>query len=218
MKLSRGFMIPFFAQSAMSSMAGGVAMSGRLVRAETFTLSCWAWSRIVRRWTLMPVESWKGFNTFLYASSSWPPQADQTVTSVADGVGWAPPPTEQPATRSKAPSPSAIPRELSLPKMSAISAKSSRFSTAGSGRFPDRLDANDAIRRTFADSAVRDGRDGLAHCQSSHLVVIASKQSLFALGVEQVQRAGVQAEPDRVARCHLHPRIHPRGDRVASHL
>src|SRR5438128_1385611 len=81
-------------------------------------------SRLVVRWTLIPVLSWNGLRTSRNAFSSSPPHAVQTVTSVDDAPPpeVPPPPVEQATTRSNVPRPSAFACELSLAKTSAIRA------------------------------------------------------------------------------------------------
>src|SRR5216683_1533961 len=120
-KLSRGFNAVLLTQLlSWTGSVGPGAMSGRSVPAA-MPLAIWLLeSRLVVRWTLMPVEASNGFSTSLYAASSWPPQATHWVTSVDDAPPvLVDPPVVQAAT-SKKPIPSALARELSFDKTPAM--------------------------------------------------------------------------------------------------
>src|SRR5437879_8337551 len=113
--VSIGLIAPLLTQLlTWTGSVGPGATSGRSVPAA-MPLAIWfVESRLVVRWTLMPVLDWNGARTSRNALSSAPPQAVQTVTSVDDAL-WLllEPPVEQAATRSNAPRLSAIALELS---------------------------------------------------------------------------------------------------------
>src|SRR5260370_29888481 len=121
-------------------------MSGRLVPAA-MRLALWLLeSRLVVRWTLIPLEASNGAKTSRYALSSAPPQAVHTVTSVDDAPPVLPdePPSEQAASRKAVPRPSATSRAFSLAKSIELPPP---ISTPASGRGRSR---RHLCRRTFA--------------------------------------------------------------------
>src|SRR5207237_705745 len=123
--VSTGLMAPLLTQLlTMTGSVGPGAMSGRSVPAE-MPLAIWlVESRLVVMWTLTPLVASKGARTSLNALSSALPQAVQTYTSVLDAPPPPPPPLPPPhaASRNNAPRQSASPRELRLPKTSAMRA------------------------------------------------------------------------------------------------
>src|SRR5260370_21515756 len=146
-KLSRGF--NEFLLTQLLSWIGSVgpgAMSGRSVPAA-MPLAIWLLeSRLVVRWTLIPLEAASGAKTSRYALSSAPPKAVHTVTSVDDAPPVLPdePPSEQAASRKVVPRPSATARGFSLAKSIELPPPIST-PVSGRGRSRRRLD-----RRTFA--------------------------------------------------------------------
>src|SRR5690348_11817886 len=118
-----GLMAPFDTQSLTCfGSVGPGAMSGRSVPAA-MPLAIWlVESRLVVRWTLIPLEDSNGLSTSWNALSSAPPQAVHTVTSVVDAPPppLLPPPPPQAASTNSAPRPSASARELRLAKTSVI--------------------------------------------------------------------------------------------------
>src|SRR5579864_6831168 len=136
--VSIGFNAPLDTQSlTWFGSVGPGAMSGRSVPAA-MPLAIWlVESRLVVRWTLMPVDVSNGLRTSWNAFSSAPPQAVQTVTSVEDAeLPLLPPllPPPQAASTNSAPRPSASTRELRLAKTSGMCCSPPKIPTlAGAG-------------------------------------------------------------------------------------
>src|SRR5712692_11023504 len=113
--VSIGLMAPLDTQSlSWTGSVGPGAMSGRSVPAA-MPLAIWLLeSRLVVRWTLIPLEASNGAKTSRYALSSAPPQAVHTVTSVDDAPPLPDEPPNEQAVSRRVPTPSAIARGFSL--------------------------------------------------------------------------------------------------------